>query len=115
MIWQASTLLARHQMGDVKDQGLGWPANKVNVALYKWGYVPAIPRILRPSPPGALVLPRFEDRCQPPFLDELDARNLECDYERGRLLPLPGPMADSQDGRRQYMLACKHFALFNHY
>lgn len=38
--------------------------------------IPAVSRFLRPTSAGAWVLPRLEDRCQPPFLDELDTRNL---------------------------------------
>lgn len=38
--------------------------------------LPGIATILEPGSPGAQVLPRFEDRGQPPFLNKFDAGNV---------------------------------------
>lgn len=51
------------------------------------------PVILQPKELGACVLPRFEDRRQPPFLDKLYAGNLEELRVAGAEGPPRGPHA----------------------
>lgn len=55
--------------------------------------VPGVAVVLRTISKGAWVLPRLEDRGQPPFLDEPDAGNLGvCRRLReGAHAPPPGP------------------------
>lgn len=50
---------------------------KINKYVGKIGKLPCIWVVYTILPKGALVLPRFEDRGQPPFLDKLYAGNLD--------------------------------------
>lgn len=43
---------------------------------------------------GPWVLPRLEDRGQPPFLHQLEAGNVGRSHERGAASPPSGPMLD---------------------
>lgn len=63
-----------------------------DVLWCKW-MVPGVAVVLRTISQGAWVLPRLEDRGQPPFLDELDAGNLGVWWRlrEGAHAPPPGP------------------------
>lgn len=69
----------------------GWSDRKQGKQRAK-AVVPGVAVVLR-TIQGAWVLPRLEDRGQPPFLDELDAGNLGVLWRlrEGAHAPPPGP------------------------